>query len=43
MLASVVEVLKKEETSVKQVVFCLWGDEALEVFEEAAKKMLGSD
>jgi O-acetyl-ADP-ribose deacetylase (regulator of RNase III) len=43
MLASVIEVLKKEETSVKEVVFCLWGEESLEVFEEAAKKMLGPD
>jgi len=43
MLASVVETLKKEETSLKKVVFCLWGEESLQVFEEAAKKMLEAE
>jgi O-acetyl-ADP-ribose deacetylase (regulator of RNase III) len=43
MLTTVVETLKKDESSLKEVVFCLWGEESLEVFEEAAKKMLGSD
>ena len=43
MLATVVETLKKEETSLKAVVFCLWGEETLQIFEEAAKKMLGAE
>jgi len=42
MLTTVVETLKKEETSLEEVVFCLWGEESLEVFEEAAKKILGA-
>jgi O-acetyl-ADP-ribose deacetylase (regulator of RNase III) len=42
MLTTVVETLKKEETSLKAVVFCLWGEETLQIFEEAAKKMLGA-
>jgi O-acetyl-ADP-ribose deacetylase (regulator of RNase III) len=42
MLTAVVEALKQEETSLKKVIFCLWGEESLEVFEEAAKKMLGA-
>ena len=42
MLSAVVEALKQEETSLIQVIFCLWGEESLAVFEEAAKKMLGA-
>ena len=42
MLGTVVEALEQEETSLKEVIFCLWGEESLEVFEEAAKKMLGA-
>jgi len=41
MLTTVIETLKKGETSLKEVVFCLWGKESLEVFEETARKMLG--
>ena len=41
MLTTVVETLKKEETTLKEVVFCLWGEESLQIFEEAAKKILG--
>jgi O-acetyl-ADP-ribose deacetylase (regulator of RNase III) len=43
MLTTVVETLKNEETSLEQVVFCLWGEESLQVFEETAKKMLGAE
>jgi O-acetyl-ADP-ribose deacetylase (regulator of RNase III) len=43
MLARVIENLKKEETSVRKVVFCLWGEESLEIFQETAKKMLGAE
>jgi len=42
MLSTVVEALKQEETSLREVIFCLWGEESLQVFEEAAKKMLGA-
>jgi len=41
MLTTVVETLKREETPLEEVVFCLWGEESLQIFEEAAKKMLG--
>jgi len=43
MLTKVIEILKKGETSLKEVVFCLWGEESLQVFEETARKMLGAD
>ena len=43
MLATVVETLKKEETSLKEVVFCLWGEESLQVFEETARELLASE
>jgi O-acetyl-ADP-ribose deacetylase (regulator of RNase III) len=40
MLTTVVETLEKGETSLREVVFCLWGKDSLQVFEEAAKKFL---
>jgi O-acetyl-ADP-ribose deacetylase (regulator of RNase III) len=43
MLETVVETLKKEEISLKEVVFCLWGEESLQIFQETAKKMLGAE
>ena len=43
MLATVVETLKKEESSVKKVVFCLWGEETLQIFEESANKILNAE
>ena len=39
MLTTVAETLKKEDTSLKEVVFCLWGEETLQVFEETAKEI----
>jgi hypothetical protein len=33
--------LREEETSLKEVVFCLWGEDSLQIFKETAKKMLG--
>jgi len=42
MLSTVVEALEERETSLKEVIFCLWGEESLAVFEETAKKMLGA-
>ena len=42
MLTTAAEILQKEETSLKEVIFCLWGEESLEVFEETAKKMLSA-
>ena len=43
MLTTVVETLKEGETSLREVVFCLWGEESLKIFEETAKRMLGTD
>ena len=43
MLTTVVETLKEEETSLKEIVFCLWGEESLKIFEETAKKILGAE
>ena len=42
MLSTAAETLKKEETSLKEVVFCLWGEDSLAIFEEAAKKILSA-
>jgi O-acetyl-ADP-ribose deacetylase (regulator of RNase III) len=39
MLATTAETLKKEETSLQEVVFCLWGEETLGVFQDAAKEL----
>ena len=39
MLSSVVETLKKEGTSLKEVVFCLWGEETMQVFQNGAEEM----
>jgi O-acetyl-ADP-ribose deacetylase (regulator of RNase III) len=39
MLTTVAETLKKEDTSLKEVAFCLWGEETLQVFEETAKEI----
>jgi O-acetyl-ADP-ribose deacetylase (regulator of RNase III) len=43
MLATAVEALKKKETSLKEVVFCLWGEETLQIFEETARKLFSSE
>ena len=40
MLTTVAETLKKKDTSLKEVVFCLWGEETLQVFEEIATEIL---
>ena len=39
MLSSVVETLKKEDTYLTEVVFCLWGEETLQVFQNEAEEM----
>ena len=39
MLSSVAETLKKEDTSLTEVVFCLWGEETLQVFQNTAEEM----
>ena len=39
MLSSVAETLKKEGTSLTEVVFCLWGEETLQVFQNTAEEM----
>ena len=41
MLATVIKMLEEEESSLKEVVFCLWGEDSLQIFKETAKKMLG--
>jgi O-acetyl-ADP-ribose deacetylase (regulator of RNase III) len=40
MLTTVAETLKQEDTSLTEVVFCLWGEETLQVFEEIATEIL---
>lgn len=42
MLTTVAETLKKEDTSLKEVAFCLWGEETLEVFQNQAEEMFQS-
>ncbi len=41
MLTTVGENLKKEKISLKEVVFCLWGEETLQIFEQTAKELFG--
>lgn len=43
MLTTVAENLKKEKTSIKKVVFCLWGEETLQIFEQTAKELFGEE
>jgi O-acetyl-ADP-ribose deacetylase (regulator of RNase III) len=42
MLTTVAETLKKEDTSLEEVVFCLWGEETLEVFQNEAEELFQS-
>jgi O-acetyl-ADP-ribose deacetylase (regulator of RNase III) len=42
MLRTVVETLQKGDTSLEEVVFCLWGEESLQVFADAARELLGA-
>ena len=42
MLTTVSETLKKEDTSLKEAVFCLWGEETLQVFQNEAEELLQS-
>ena len=39
MLTTAADTLKKEDTSLKEVVFCLWGEETLQVFQNEAEEM----
>ena len=39
MLTTTAETLKKEETSLKEVIFCLWGEETLQIFQNAAEEL----
>ena len=39
MLTTAAETLKKEEISLKEVVFCLWGEETLQIFQNAAEEL----
>ena len=43
MLTTVAEILKQESTSLQKVVFCLWGEETLEIFRDAADKVFKAD
>jgi O-acetyl-ADP-ribose deacetylase (regulator of RNase III) len=40
MLGTVLETLRGGDTSLKKVVFCLYGEETLLIFEETAKELL---
>jgi O-acetyl-ADP-ribose deacetylase (regulator of RNase III) len=42
MLTTVAETLRQEEISLREVIFCLWGEDTLQIFAEAAKKILGA-
>ena len=39
MLRTAADRLKEEDTSLKKVIFCLWGEETLRVFKETAAEM----
>ena len=43
MLSTVAETLRQEETTLKEVVFCLWGEETLQVFQNEAEEMFQSE
>ena len=44
MLTTVAETLKQEDTSLKEVVFCLWGEETLQLFQHEAEELFeGAD
>ena len=43
MLTTVAETLKKKDTSLKEVVFCLWGEETLQVFQSEAEELFQSE
>ena len=40
MLTTVAEILKQKSISLQKVVFCLWGEETLEIFRQAAEELL---
>lgn len=42
MLSTVAETLRKEETTLTEVVFCLWGEESLQVFKNEAEELFQS-
>jgi O-acetyl-ADP-ribose deacetylase (regulator of RNase III) len=42
MLTTVAEALKQEDTSLTEVVFCLWGEETLQVFQSEAEELFPS-
>jgi len=39
MLSTVAETLREEETTLKEVIFCLWGEETLQVFQTEAEEL----
>ena len=43
MLSTVAEILKKEETTLKEVIFCLWGEETMQVFQNEAEEMFQTE
>ena len=43
MLSTVAETLREEETTLKEVIFCLWGEETMQVFQNEAEEMFQSE
>ena len=43
MLSTVAETLRKEETTLEEVIFCLWGEESLQVFQNEAEELFQSE
>ncbi|UCE82463.1 MAG: macro domain-containing protein [Deltaproteobacteria bacterium] len=43
MLSTVAESLKSEDLTLKQVVFCLWGEETLQIFDAAARELFSGE
>ena len=39
MLSTVAEILGEEETTLEEVIFCLWGEETLQVFQSEAEEL----
>ena len=42
MLTTAAETFKKEDTSLEEVAFCLWGEETLQIFQNEAEELFQS-
>ncbi len=43
MLTTVDETLRKEDISLREVVFCLWGEETMQIFQNTAEELFADE